>query len=131
MAKNHLQCLVLGSILAVAALPAAGQPGHPSSATPLRRALTHSLTLRWEEVPLRDALGRLASTQSVPLHLDRRVDPNQRVTLSLERVSVREALAALTQSTKLGFCEFSTLVYVGPVDAASELRTLVTHSRGR
>jgi hypothetical protein len=81
-------------------------------------------TIHWDHVPLGEAVARLADVLEVDVLVDRRVDPNQRVSLTARDASAEEILAQLAADRSLGVSHLGTLLYLGPRAAADELRTL-------
>ena len=94
---------------------AAGAPGK----SPQRTA-----TIHWQRVPLRDALGRLHTLFADPVFVDRRIDPNMRVSLDIEAGSAEEVVAAIAAGQGLGVARLGRLVYLGPSVAADQLRAI-------
>ncbi len=113
----------VGLLLAVVApSPAAGRS--PSAPSDYQRRLDRPCGVFWTDVPLRRGLMRLGEVQGVPIFLDRRIDPDQRLTLSLDAPSLRQALESLAARLSLGVSYLDPIVYLGPPTAASRLRTL-------
>jgi len=78
----------------------------------------------WAGRPLREALNGLARARQVAIFLDRRVDPDQLLTVSLQDVSLEAALERLAESRGLGVSRFGSVIFLGPVRVAARLRTL-------
>jgi hypothetical protein len=79
------------------------------------------VTLEWGEVPLRERLTGFGKKYSVPILLDRRVDPDQKIDLSASDVPVEGVLALAAEKLKLGECVVGTVRYIGPKSTASRL----------
>ncbi|NMC21731.1 MAG: hypothetical protein GYA33_15075 [Thermogutta sp.] len=122
-AASVVLAFLVGLPLWDAATSRAAEPS-PSATSDYERRLERPCGVFWTEVPLRRGLIRLGEVQGVPIFLDRRVDPDQRVTLSLEAPSLRQALESLAEKLALGVSYFEPIVYLGPPAAASRLRTL-------
>jgi hypothetical protein len=90
-------------------------PGRPSAV----------VSLRWENVALRDAVTRLSSTTGDAIFLDRRVDPNRRVRLDVRDATAQSILEQVAREQSLGVTSIGPLYYVGPVEACAALRALV------
>jgi hypothetical protein len=56
--------------------------------------------------------------------IDRRVDPDLRVSLQLEAASIDDVLRAIVEAEALGVSHLGTLRYLGPSHAANQLRTV-------
>ncbi len=105
------------------------------------RALAEETTIAWSGVPLGDALANLARQHRVAVLLDRRVDPNRLLTLegtlplrdvfpNAARNVQLEPRAPLSRlAPSLGVSYFGPVVYVGPENAARNLRTVAEHRR--
>lgn len=90
----------------------------------LERQLDSHLRVHWEGVPLARALNNLARAQRLAVLLDRRLDPSQKLSVSLVDVSLREALERIAQSRGLGVSLLGPVAYLGPPSSARRLRTL-------
>lgn len=90
--------------------------------------LTKSLPLPtdvlWEDRTLRDAVRRLAETQGVAIFLDRRIDPDQPLTLSLRNRPIIEVIEAIAEQLKAGVCRVGDVLYIGPIETAKRLPTV-------
>jgi hypothetical protein len=92
-------------------------------------AAAQRLTATWQGQQLGEVLDRIASTLDMPLWLDRRVDPSQKVNAQFVDVPLREALRVLGARHDLGFTEVDGVLYVGPIKTARGLGTLVRRNR--
>lgn len=117
-------CLTCGLLPCVAA-PAADPP---AARSPIRgrvlQEARRTATIHWDRVPLCDALARLTNEFGEPVIVDRRVDPNARVSLDVQAASLDEALAPVAAVLGLGVSRLGRLTYLGPQPAAEQLRTL-------
>ncbi len=93
------------------------------------RGLREPITLTWDQAPLRDALMRLADAQSVAIFLDRRVDPETKVTIQLENVALDDAVRQIARQRKLGVGYVGSVIYIGPARAAARVATLAEMRR--
>jgi type II secretory pathway component GspD/PulD (secretin) len=89
-----------------------------------KRVERRSATIHWQRVPLRDAVGRLRALFDEPVFVDRRVDPNVRVSLDIEAASIEEVIGALAAETDLSGDRVGGVVYLGPKGAAEQLRAV-------
>jgi hypothetical protein len=92
-------------------------------ALPAADAITTSVT--WGNVPLRQALERLADATAAPIFLDRRVDPTEPVRLVVANRTVGALLSELVNARSLAVTSVGELYYVGPPQTCAWLRTLV------
>jgi hypothetical protein len=89
------------------------------------RQLEQPVSINWLGVPLRQAVQNLARSQRVALMLDRRVDPDQEIELTLNDVALGEALSRIAAKLNLGMSRSGPVMYLGPAATAERLRTLV------
>lgn len=82
-------------------------------------------SIYWDRVPVRDALARATQVYGEPVILDRRVDPMSRVTMRAEAASLDDVMRSVADSQSLGSSRLKGFRYIGPVQAADELRTIV------
>ena len=78
----------------------------------------------WNEQPIRETLSNFATHHRLGFLLDRRVDPDTLISLDVKQITVREVFEQAAKQHGLAFCEFETVAYIGPVDAAEQLRLL-------
>src|ERR1700675_4377247 len=97
-------CAVL---FGAAAQAAVGQTKPPSSLQGggSRQVVAASHTVHWEQMPLADAVDRLERMSNVAVYVDRRIDPTQRVDLSLEDATPDEIAARLASASAAGACK--------------------------
>ncbi len=92
----------------------------------LERRLESPVTLTWRDQALGEALTRLASLHDLPLWIDRRVDVQRGVRLSIQNEPLSAALSRLAAGDERpwGWSTLRTVVYFGPKQAADELATV-------
>lgn len=93
------------------------------------QAIQKKVSVRWQEVSVREACRRLSETQGVVIWVDRRLDPQSPITLQCEDETVRQVLERIAQSCGAQLVVLPTLCYLGPTDAAVELPTLLEIAR--
>ena len=74
---------------------------------------------------IRQALQQLTESNHVSIVLDRRIDPTQPVSLTVPATPLRNLITALGQTVEAGNVVVGNVVYVGPVESAKKLRTLI------
>lgn len=94
----------------------------------LDEQLAAAVTVSWTNLPLGRALASLAETQHVATLLDRRIDPDREISLSLSRRPLADAFQQIASDTHTGYCQFGPLAYFGPEASARRLRTLAAMS---
>lgn len=88
-------------------------------------ALLQPVSISWQERPLRAGLRRLSESREVAVLLDRRVDPEQTLTLGLSKLSLHDILKTIATESGAGISIVGNTVYIGPEKTAARLRTLV------
>jgi hypothetical protein len=122
-----LSCsLLVSRVVAVASEPSA-PPTHAQDGSKANRATTH--TVHWEQLPLGDAVKRLKAVSNVFVVVDRRVDPGERINLSVANASAGDIVAQLADAGALGHVSLQSLFYVGPPRTAERLSTLAALRR--
>jgi hypothetical protein len=86
-------------------------------------------SVRWQNLPLGEAVARLRQVTGTAIFIDRRVDPDQRVTFSASNASVENVLSNLASSTRLGHARLGRLYYLGPQVTADGLAALAAKRR--
>ena len=89
-----------------------------------QRQLRKTTSITWVETPLRNGLERLARAQKVFIFLDRRVDPDQRVSLSIQDLPLETVIQQLALTVGAQAYPMGSLVYVGPKADATRVATL-------
>ncbi|HWC89589.1 MAG TPA: hypothetical protein VG433_08040, partial [Pirellulales bacterium] len=105
---------------ALAAEPA----GDFLSGRELAAKLAEPVTVAWAGAPLKRAIGDLSRTHTIGLFLDRQVDPDRLVTLSVKNTPLAEVCDKLAASAEVGFCQLGALGYFGPVGTCETLPTV-------
>jgi len=87
------------------------------------------VTVAWQGQRLGAVLARLSETQEISIWLDRRVDPHQRVEASFTDLPLYDVLEQLARKLSLGMSVLDNMIYVGPVQSAHELATLLKRAQ--
>ena len=95
----------------------------------LRNQLDQKVSVTWSGVPLRQALKSLSQSQHVAIMLDRRIDPEQKIELTLDDLSLDAALKSIVQKMKIGVGQVGSVFYFGPESTARRVRTLAALRR--
>ena len=90
-----------------------------------RDALQNEISIAWQEEHLRSGLAQLAAARQVAIVLDRRIDPDQLVSLQIRKVPLIDLLSALAETSGAELSVLENFVYIGPEATARKLRTLV------
>lgn len=79
------------------------------------------ISVSWQHAALRSHLMHFARSQQLAIVLDRRVDPNQQLNLTVKNVSIEQFLLRIAQASGTGFCRFGDCYYLGPTENAQRL----------
>ena len=90
----------------------------------LRAALGQKIGVTWSNISLRRALTSLSKSRQVAIILDRRVDPDQKIELTLDDVPLDIALKRIAERAKIGVGQVGSVFYFGPEVSAKRIRTL-------
>ncbi len=90
----------------------------------LRAQLEQKISFNRSGVPLRQGIVSLARSQRVAILLDRRVDPDQKVDMTVADVSLDAGLLVIAERLKVGMAIVGPVVYFGPPKTAERVRTL-------
>jgi hypothetical protein len=95
-----------------------------ATGTAFQRALDEPCDILWAANPLRQALKSVSSARRVAILLDRRVDPGQKLDVSLRGAPLRSAIETIAERRGLGVATLGSVVYVGPPAAAGRLAAI-------
>lgn len=110
-----------------AALPVASHGRGPASSH--ARLDSPAAASRWERDALRDALRLLADLHQVDIFLDRRINPDAKVSGSFPASSLGNLLEAIGGDLGFSVTSIDSVAYLGPAATARRLRTLDTLRR--
>jgi len=96
----------------------------PDSAPTRRQTARQTASIHWQGVSLRDVIARLRPLFDQPVFVDRRVDPDLRVSLDIEASSAEQVLTALASEHQLGVGRLGRVLYLGPAAAAAQLKQI-------
>ncbi len=116
--------LVLEAVCPAEATPPSTDPAWRTG-TRFHRQLQVPVGLMWRQTPLETALHDLAHSQRTAIFLDRRVDPSQMIDFAVHEVPLEKAVAQLAAERGLGVSQVGPVIYLGPVEVAGKLATLV------
>jgi hypothetical protein len=126
------------TVLLVAALVAAGiaadDPIRWQNGVSLRERMEKSIGpvgYSWTGASLRFALDSLSRTDDVrvAMFLDRRIDPDYKLTTAIAERPFQEALEEIAKVAGVGVSQIGPVVYFGPSATTGRLRTLVALRR--
>lgn len=97
-----------------------------ATGTVFQRRLADPVTIQWANIPLRQAIERLARVKRVAIVIDRRVDPTQKLNLSVRDMPLEAALREIASRQGLGVAKLGNIVYFGPASVAERLPAVAT-----
>jgi hypothetical protein len=113
----------------LAAIASAQDAPHWKTSTAFTQQLKGPVDVQWQDRPLRAGLARLTQTYGVAMFLDRRVNPDQPITVSVHGQSLEELLHAIAHAAEAEISLLGPVVYFGPAEAVKELATLAALRR--
>lgn len=90
------------------------------------RAATHTFDVFWDQGELRDEVQFLSRQYGLAWMLDRRVDPNQLISLRERDQSFEQILWRLAEPRELAVVQLNNIFYVGPIHEAACLPQLLS-----
>ena len=90
----------------------------------LDRALEQPLGITWHARGLRDGLARLSQETGVAIFLDRRIDPDQELTLQKAPTPLETLLGEIAAAAKAQTSRIGAVIYVGPPETVEQLATV-------
>lgn len=86
-----------------------------------RQRLGQPVDILWSGNPLREAIASLSHAQKVAILIDRRVDPGQKIEITIKGAPMDAALQVIAEKYSLGVAQLGPVVYIGPQAAADRL----------
>jgi hypothetical protein len=83
----------------------------------------------WSGNPCRAALRNLAVNQRTAIWLDRRMDPDQQLTLQASDITLDELCQRIAQRASMGVCRLGPVIYFGPTSTTQVLATVAAVRR--
>lgn len=110
-------------------LPAGTSAGQSTRSRTQRAAADATYSVRWEHLPLAEAAERLNEISLGDVFVDRRVDPNRLVKLTLTNATAEEVATELAAVCSLGIARLGNVIYLGPKQTADGLAGLAALRR--
>jgi hypothetical protein len=126
---NRLTWTVCGWFVLAAGATVAQQPEKWKTGAALQHQLGEQAGVTWQDRGLRDGLVRLSQKYGVAIFLDRRIDPDQELTLVARDQSLEEVLRRISADAHAGIAIVGPVIYFGPPETASKLATLAALRR--
>jgi hypothetical protein len=79
--------------------------------------------------PVREGLARLSQVYGVAVFLDRRIDPDQPIMVSVQAQPLEEALRTIAHQAKAEISLLGPVIFLGPVQPSRDLATLAALRR--
>src|SRR6476660_551315 len=83
----------------------AAETGGWVSGAAVGEQLAAPVSISWSNLPLVRALKSLSAAQRIAIVLDRRIDPERPITLTIDQEPLGEALEKIAGHLKLGYCQ--------------------------
>ncbi len=116
--------LAIAAISLIVGTARAAEPVVWFTGTALEKQLAAPVSLAWTNMPLGRGLANLSASQHVAIVLDRRVDPEQPINLTLSPEPMAKIIRHIAERARLGYSQLGAVAYVGPPATARKLRTL-------
>ena len=123
-------CALLFVALAQPSLAVEERAQRAKSTASAAEIRANRLDIAWENLPALQAVQNLAKAEGIHILLDRRIDPDRRVDLSVRNEPVELILKRTAQQLDAEVSWIDRLAYLGPASAALKLRTLIELRRG-
>lgn len=88
----------------------------------LKRQLAEPVDIYWSNNPLRRAFDSISQAKRTAILIDRRIDPGQKLSVSLKGVPLESALQQIAASRGLELSRLDNVLYLGPAASADRLR---------
>jgi len=102
----------------------ADEPVKWRTGSELAKALRASLDRTGNDKPVGESLTALSRATAVAILLDRRVDPNQTVSIDAHGVSLADELKRIASTLQLGMGTIGPVQYLGPKSTAARVESL-------
>lgn len=127
--------LVLTTALAVALFahfvrPARGDEEEWCTAAEFRAAWESPIGVTWADNPLRSALAKLSRQCRIAMWVDRRIDPERRLSLSIANEPFGVGCQRIAAKIDAAVGRVGPVVYIGPPAVADRLATVAALRRG-
>ncbi len=116
-------------IIATIASDAVAQEVTWKTGPAVRKELETPLGLTWSERNAREGLSNLAKSTGVAIWLDRRIDPDRKLTLKVAEEPLNLVLLRVAEQLGGGVTIVGSVVYIGPKETTAVIATLATLRR--
>lgn len=94
--------------------PAQRETFHWRTGAAFDESSKNPISVSWQHAELREHVVQFARSQQLAIVIDRRVDPNQQLNLTVKNVSIEQFLLRIAQASGTKFCRFGDCYYLGP-----------------
>jgi hypothetical protein len=95
----------------------------------LETQLKQQYNIQWQDRPLRPVLTRLARETAVATFLDRRIDPDQPLSLEVTDIPLNQLHDRIASAVGASVCRVSAVKYIGPSGVAGKLPSVAAQRR--
>jgi hypothetical protein len=103
--------------------------GDWKTGTAFRRQMDSGVSIAWSERPLREALTGLSQSLGTAIFLDRRLNPDRTMALTVQDQPLQLLLAKIADAAEGGVTTVGPVIYFGPADCAGRLPTVAATRR--
>jgi hypothetical protein len=119
--------VICGFALAADSIPAQDAPRWKVGGA-FTQQLQERVDFEWRG-PLREGLARLSQAYGAAVFLDRRIDPDQPIAVSVQAQPLEESLRTIARQAQAEISVLGPMIYVGPPQGARDLATLAARRR--
>ena len=120
--SRRLSAIIAATTLVWGGVVIAADGTHWATGTALERTLNEEVLILRVNNPLRKAIRQISQAYHVAILIDRRVDPGQKLDVSLKDLRLKSALQTIADGLGLEVVRLGNVVYLGPAPAAHRLR---------
>jgi hypothetical protein len=120
--SRRLSAIIAATTLVWGGVVIAADGTHWATGTALERTLNEEVLILRVNNPLRKAIRQISQAYHVAILTDRRVDPGQKLDVSLKNLRMKSALQTIADGLGLEVVRLGNVVYLGPAPAAHRLR---------
>jgi hypothetical protein len=125
---NHYALLATIALLSVNSVFGQTSPSWKSGAA-LDGQLKQQFSVQWQERPLRLVLERLSAETGAAVFLDRRIDPDQLLTLATTDMPLIQLYERIAAEAGAGACRLGSVTYIGPPKTTVKLPAIAAQRR--
>lgn len=118
-----LTVFAIGTMHTASAQERSTRPSRPEIRSGSR--VLQTATIHWQKVPLRDAVGRMRPLFDEAVFVDRRIDPNTRISLDMTATGTAQVVTEIAAKHGWGPSRVGGVAYLGPDKVARVLGRVI------